>query len=239
MGAGSRVVTPELLDALQPDDPLARRSRGDLRRVHRVMRSVSILREAMRRLRLAAPPRRILELGAGDASLLLRLARANDPLWRDVSLTILDRHDLVTAVTRAAFEALGWRLTVLQEDALGWAAKSDLPRFDLCVTSLFLHHFEGAALSTLMRAIARNADALIALEPRRDFLAAVGSRLIGLLGAGRVTRDDAVKSVAAGFRAQELTALWPKSDAAWWCEENAAAPFAHCFIAARERVRHA
>ncbi len=233
MAAASRIVVPELLDELAPSDPRACRSRRDLRRVHRAMRSLTILKQAITRLELAAPPRRILELGGGDGSLMLRLAQAFAPHWRDVEFTVLDRHDLLTAETREAYAALGWRVTVLSQDVLVWASAKHSEPVDLCVTSLFLHHFEADKLLILMSAIARSADAFVACEPRRSAFARIGSQLIGLLGTNRVTREDAVKSVDAGFAEGELTALWPRSAPAWDCDERAAPPFLHCFTAVR------
>jgi SAM-dependent MidA family methyltransferase len=56
-------------------------------------------------LRCRQTPRRILELGAGDGTLLLRLARSFAPAWPEVELTLLDQHDLVSPDTRAAFAA--------------------------------------------------------------------------------------------------------------------------------------
>lgn len=237
MAAASRIVVPELLDELSPTDPRARRSRRDLRRVHRAMASLSILKHAIRRLRLAVPPRRILELGAGDGSLMLRLARTMNPPWQNVSLTLLDRHDLVSGATREAYQALGWQLTVLRKDALDWAAEAGAEPVDLCVASLFLHHFDGQMLTLLMHGIQVNAAAVVACEPRRSLLARAGSELVGLLGANQVTRKDAVKSVAAGFSARELTALWPDVNDAWVCEEYPALLFTHCFIGVRKSVR--
>jgi SAM-dependent methyltransferase len=237
MAGASRIVTPELLDELEPGDPRAARSRRDLRRVHRAMGSLSIMKRAIRDLRLAATPRRVIELGAGDGSLMLRLAQAAKPPWRDVSLTLLDRHDLVSAATRDAYEALGWRVTVLKKDVLEWSVEQRHEHFDLCVCCLFLHHFAADTLPLLMDAVARKADACVACEPRRNALARFGSELIFLLGTNRVTQEDAVKSVAAGFSGRELTAVWPQTDEEWDLEEYAAPPFTHCFTAAR-RVRH-
>jgi len=228
---------PELLDTLAPSDPRACRSRRDLRRIHRVMRSVSILKHAIMRLQLAAPPRRILELGAGDGSLTLRLAQAMQPRWPNVSLTLLDRHNLVSAVTRAGYEALEWNVTVLREDVLEWVDESHPTQFDLCVTSLFLHHLDSEVIALVMRAVASNARAFVACEPRRNLFARVGSGLVGVLGANRVTREDAVASVSAGFTERELTALWPHIDAAWCCEEYLAFPFTHCFTAVHNSAR--
>ena len=237
MSADSRLVQGEELDVLPPSDPRALRSRADLRRVHRAMCSVSILTRCLGQLRLRKTPRRILELGAGDATLLLRLAQTLDPPWQDVSLTVLDRHDMVSPETQAAYEALGWQLTVLQDDALAWAESRNAAHYDLSLACLFVHHFVGDELSTLLRGIMSQADAFVALEPRRDWIARTGSRFIALLGANRVTREDAVKSVAAGFRGREMTALWPGSSGDWWCDEYAAFPFSQCFVAARESAR--
>ena len=227
---------PERLDNLAPDDPLAIDSRRDLRRVHRAMRSLAILKDAVSRLSGETRPRRILELGAGDGSLLLRLARAMRPQWGEMELTLLDRQNLVSPSVRQAFVELNWHVTVMSLDALEWAQSPPTQRYDLCVTTLFLHHFESSDLGRLLVGIATQADALIACEPRRNRIARLGSRLIGLLGANEVTREDGVKSVAAGFNARELTELWSQVPGDWRTNEYGAWPFTHCFWAARANL---
>jgi SAM-dependent methyltransferase len=233
MNTMPRLVTAELLDGLAPADPRARRSRRDLRRIHRVMRSVSVLRKGIARLGFAAAPRRIIELGAGDGSLLLRLARTLHRQWIGVEVTLLDRHDLVTAETRAQFGRLGWSVRTLQTDVLDWALAPAAEHYELGLATLFLHHFDGNDLQLLLSALARQTDAFVACEPRRDAFARLGSRLVALLGAGAVTRADAVKSVAAGFSGRELTMGWPDAGGAWRCDESFAWPFTHYFSAAR------
>lgn len=238
MSAPSRIVLPEILDGLDPEDPRASRSRRDLRRIHLAMRTLSILKRALRRLNLAAPPRRMIELGGGDGTLLLRLARELQPIWPKVTLTLLDLHDIVSPETRRSYEGLGWRLQVVRQDVLQWAIESPTQRYDVCIASLFLHHFDDVTLPRLLRGIAANCDAFVACEPRRAALAKLGSSLIGFLGTNKVTREDAVTSVAAGFTGRELTALWPRGDGEWncgeWhCEEYGAWPFTHCFAASR------
>ena len=233
MSVSPRLVLPETLDFLAPDDPRATRSRRDLRRVHRTLRTVSVVKHALRGLHLACPPRRVLELGGGDASLVLRLAQALRPQWPHVSLTVLDRHDVVSAQTRAAYRALGWELQVARQEALEWAAAAHSERYDFCICTLFLHHFDEKSLPGLLHAIAANCDAFIACEPRRNGLSRLGSRMIAVLGANQVTRKDAVTSVAAGFKGRELMALWPQ-EGRWSCREYAAFPFTHCFTAVRD-----
>lgn len=235
MGIPSRVVLPETLDTLDPSDPRARRARRDLRRVHVVMRTVSILRRALERLSLAANPCQILELGGGDGSLILRLARSIRPRWTNVALTLLDRHDIVSPQTLSSYNALGWRVKVEQQDVMKWALQSRSEHYDLAIASLFLHHFEDSTLAVLLSAVAAHCDAFVACEPRRGVMAALGSSMIGLLGTSRVTREDAVTSVAAGFSRRELTALWPDDLGRWSTEEFTALPFTHCFTAALER----
>lgn len=233
LAGSARRVRPERLDALAPNDPLAIRSRRDLQRVHRAMRSLAILQRAVSKLSLAVPPRRVLELGAGDGTLLLRLARALQPGWTGVELTLLDRQDLLSAAVREAYRELDWRVSVARTDALEWARSPPVQRYDLCVTTLFLHHFEEADLGKLFAGVAPRIDALIACEPRRNRIARIGSCLIGVLGANEVTREDGIKSVAAGFTASELTEIWSRGEGDWITDEYMAWPFTHCFLAAR------
>jgi SAM-dependent methyltransferase len=234
-----RCVLPERLDVLPVDDPMAQRSRRDLQRVHRAMRSLSILRRATTKLAMRQHPRRILELGSGDGSLLLRFARAQRPPWPSVEVTFLDRQDVVSPSTKAAFGDVGWNVNVLCVDALEWARSAPGPRYDLCVTTLFLHHFSNTDLSILLAGVAACADAFLACEPRRNTLSRFGSHLIGLLGANEVTKEDGITSVAAGFTAKELTSYWPLHHQSWDLDEYFEWPFTHCLIARRSSSSHA
>ncbi len=188
-------------------------------------------------------PLRVLELGAGDGSMMLRVARALKPRWPKVQLTLLDRLDLLDAKTRAGYSAIGWTAVPKIMDALEWVRRDDGSAglnqnengrpWDLIVANLFLHHFEAADLRVLLNAIARRCNVFVACEPRRSMFALAGSHLIGAIGAGAVTRTDAVLSVRAGFSGSELSALWPADSAAWSVAEHAAAGFSHCFRAER------
>jgi hypothetical protein len=233
MAASSRRVVPELLDELAPDDPRAKRSRRDLRTIHRFMRSASILKRLIESLRLAAPPRRLIELGAGDGTLMLAVARSLASRWSGVELTLLDRVDPVTDSTCDAYRLLGWKVCRLRMDVAEWVRADAETPYDLCLASLFLHHFEGPQLAPLMRGIAHRANAFVASEPRRGTLARLAARGVGLIGANAVTRGDAVKSVAAGFRGKELEAAWGDAGDDWRVEEFGSPPFTHCFTAVR------
>jgi hypothetical protein len=216
---------------MAPDDPLAQESRRDLQRIHIAMRTLTTLRRALARLRSSPRPRRILELGAGDGTLLLRLARTLAVQWPDVELTLLDRHDLIGRETRAAYRSLGWHVSVVTTDVLDWTHTGSAQHYDLCVAALFLHHFAGRELAEILAAVSARADAFVACEPRRDTWAWLGSRLVGVIGGNRITRSDAVSSVAAGFAGLELSRAWPDPDNCWALQEWRAFPFTHCFLA--------
>ena len=238
-----RVVATETLDHLAPDDPAARRSRRDLVRVHRAMGTRGIVSRGWQALvspARAGGPLRILELGAGDGSLLLGVARALTPRWPKVQLNLMDRQDIVTPATLASFAEVGWLARVQAADVLAWAASPDeamaqspTPRWNLITTTLFLHHFDGVELDRLLAAAAARCDRFFACEPSRSWWALAGSHLVGALGANAVTREDAVLSVHAGFRGQELSARWPQAGGPWQISESAAGPFSHCFSARR------
>jgi SAM-dependent methyltransferase len=236
MAIRNRQVSPEALDELSPQDPRAQRSRRDLRRIHRAMLSLRILKHAWSCLRLIKPPARIIELGAGDGTLLLRLARASTSRRIDTELALLDRQRAVSAETIDEFRNVGWHVKTVCEDALQWASAPSPEPYDLCIATLFLHHFPDPELALLLKGVAARSGAFIAIEPHRGRLATLGSHLVGVLGVNAVTQEDAVKSVAAGFASAEITAAWPvKAD--WWIREFRALPFLHCFLAARQTVR--
>ena len=234
-----RRVEPELLDELSADDPRAMRSRKDLQRVNRLMGSASILLRALDRSGDTKPPRLLVELGAGDGSVMLRMARARRKRWAGARLILIDRQPCVTAETLAEFRALGLQPEVLAIDVFEWLAQLGDVHADIVIANLFLHHFSGEALEQLMQGISRRARAFVCCEPRRSRLALVGSHLLGVIGCNAVTRHDAVLSVHAGFRGSELSALWPQTATvadAWRVDESAAGMFSHLFVASRSEA---
>lgn len=254
----ARVIVPEVLDGLAANDPEAQRSRRDLQLVHRVMGTRVTLLRALRALpirRFGTRPLQVLELGAGDGSLMLGVARHLQLEWPAVALTLLDLQDLLTPATTADYAAVGWQVQAQVGDALAWAqddAKGtdalphSAPRWDLIIANLFLHHFHAAQLTLLLSAITARSEHFFACEPRRAGLALAGSHLIGALGVNAVTREDAVLSVCAGFRDTELSALWPTNvhgssaqwQSQWQLREYSAGLFSHCLLASRAASAH-
>ena len=237
-----RIVAAETLDGLAEDDPAAMRSRRDLQRIHRLMGTRGIMARALQQLlasRTATAPLRLLELGAGDGSLMLGVARTLGTQWSAVEITLLDRQDLVTRSTLDSYARFGWTATPQVIDVFDWASSRSQtldepnPHWDVIVANLFLHHFEGQQLATLLAAIESRAQRFLACEPRRAGLALAGSHLVGAIGANAVTREDAVLSVHAGFTGKELSALWPGDLSFWTLNESSAGLFSHCLLAER------
>lgn len=227
-----RVVQPELLDSLPTSDPHAIRSRADLRRLNVILGHARIMARQLRLRFVETSERlRLVDLGAGDGTFLLRLAQDVAALRRTVHGTLLDRQALVSPATRHAFKRLHWSIESVPQDVMDWLAQP-FPTADMMIANLFLHHLPETSLAELLRLVSARTNFFIACEPRRSPFALMFARGLGLIGCNHVTRNDAVLSVRAGFMSRELSALWP-ADGQWQLSEQPAGLFSHCFIARR------
>ena len=248
-----RLVQPELLDALPSTDPRAIHSRRDLRRINAWMRNHAIMADALQTAANSQLPKQIIELGSGDGDFLLRVAqrlssfgapsrevrdgmnrpepgRRTTGMWNEATVTLLDRHKIITPQTLAAFASLGWRAEAVVADIFDWAQTPD--PVEIVIVNEVLHHFDDARLAGLLRMIAGRVRLLIAIEPRRAPWPLFCSRLLWAIGCNSVTRHDATVSVRAGFSGNELSALWP-ADNRWQLTERSAGFFSHLFVARR------
>jgi O-methyltransferase domain len=210
-----RIVIPELLDHLPFDDPEAKRSRRDLRRINFFMGNERWICRAVRKFPEAAS-NGIVEIGAGDGELCQRLAS----LIPEVEVTA---YDLAPAP-----ESPGSRVIWHQGDVF----KSPVPTGGgVLVANLFVHHFEGEALAELGRWM-RNFEVIILNEPDR-------SRLPHVLGGlmhpfmNRVTRHDMHVSIDAGFQRGELGNWLGLSGSGWQLRETSTWRGARRVVASR------
>ena len=218
-----RIVQPEILDTLPPDDLRALRSRRDLRRVNSWMGNAGIMAKVLKE-NFSATPKQIIELGAGDGNFLLQVAqKINLP---DVNAMLLDRQKNVSAETLAAFSKLGWRAQAVVADVF------DRPQTEteIVIANLFIHHFEEAELKKLFCAIAERAKLFVAVEPHRFHFPFPCAQMLRFIGCGKITRHDAETSIAAGFVRKEISALWPDKQN-WQLTERRAGLFSHLFVA--------
>ncbi len=227
-----RTIEPEWLDELPPDDPRARRSRRDLRRINALMTNSSLVARELKRVFPGQPPGAIADIGAGDGHFMLRVAEKISTEWHATDVVLLDQQSLVSTETSAKFAAAGWQPQAVTADVFAWLAQPDGPTFDVIVANLFLHHFDAARLAELLSLVARRTRVLIACEPARSGRALLASHLLGMVGCNDVSRHDALVSVRAGFKNRELSGLWP-AGSAWTLREHARGLFSHCFVATR------
>ena len=228
-----RACQPELLDSLAPDDPGAVGSRRDLRRLNFWMGNARLIANALKSFLPEQPEQKILEIGAGDGTLLLEIARRLSPKSSRWSAMLLDRQEIITSATRTQFQALGWGAKTVKADVFEYfqsGSSSSAGSYDAIIANLFLHHFSAEALAELFRLAQTRTRLFIAIEPRRSRLSLLAGRLIWAIGCNSVTRHDAVVSIRAGFCGQEFSSLWPQT-AGWTREEHPAGLFSHVFIA--------
>jgi hypothetical protein len=172
----------------------------------------------------------IVELGGGDGTFLLELAKRVAPALRPALVTLVDQQPLLTADTRSQLANLSWHVDAVTADVFDWLTHRGSSVADLTLANLFLHHFEGERLATLLRDAARQTRMFMACEPRRSGPALAAASLMGLIGCNRVTVHDGRISVRAGFRDAELSAIWP-TGGGWTLEERKAGRFTHGFVA--------
>ncbi len=220
----SRIVEPEILDTLPPDDPRAARSRRDLRRVNWFMANPAIMANALRK-NIPGPPKQIAELGAGDGHFLHRVAEKL--AWQNVHAVLLDRQNTVSAEALAGLSKITWQPETVVADVFDWDGPAEI-----IIANLFIHHFDDDRLARLLQKISRNATLFIALEPHRFYFPFPCALTTLFVGCSRVTIHDAEASIRAGFVRREISDLWPDKTN-WQLTERRAGFFSHLFVARR------
>jgi len=226
-----RVVEPEWLDELPATDPRALASRRDIRRLNRVMGHFGRMRDLLEGGLDSSAPSRFVEIGAGDGTFMLRIAKHFSGRWKNVEVVLVDFKDAVSEETRDEYQALGWRVRTVKSDIFEWL-RNGSETADAIIANLFLHQFRDAPLQEMLRLCAARTKVFAACEPPRGDLALFFSRFVGVIGCNAVTRRDAVLSVQAGFAGKEISALWPNSPE-WSLREEQAGWFSHVFSARR------
>jgi hypothetical protein len=230
----NRLVQPEWLDTLAPDDPRAIASRRDLCRVNGWMGNHRILRRALRTHLPGQTPGRLLEIGAGDGKFLLQVLKGFAPPWPRPQAILLDRQKSVPPDVLDTFSQQGWQAEPLVTDVF------DCPPLTgpvaAVVANLFLHHFADDPLARLLGKVSEQTDLFIAVEPWRFAQPWLCGQLLRLIGCNAVTLHDAEMSIRAGFQYGELSALWPDKTH-WQLTERRAGFFSYLFIARRVNSR--
>ena len=85
----NRRVEPEILDELPAEDPRAMRSRSDLQRVNTWMRNARIMATELSSASRGQRHRKLAEIGAGDGTFLLRVARNLGSDWEGTTAVLV------------------------------------------------------------------------------------------------------------------------------------------------------
>ncbi|TAE78457.1 MAG: hypothetical protein EAZ65_05780 [Verrucomicrobia bacterium] len=197
-----RIVEPEMMDQLPPDDPEVLRSRRDLRVINFLMGNERWIARQVGHLPMARE-KGVLEIGAGEGDLLRRLAKE----YPAIPLAGCD----LAPRPQGLPGQIAWHRHDVFELRDGVSG-------GILVANLFLHHFEAPQLMRF-RELMRNFEVICINEPLRGEATLVNARVM-LPFVGRVTRHDMLVSIRAGFRLGELPALLGLDSAAWRIREE-------------------
>jgi hypothetical protein len=201
MRALERVIKPEILDNLSPDDPRAIRSRQDLCVIDAILGNS---RWITAQLQSRAESRSgIVEIGAGSGALCNHLHKR----LPDTPITGLD------FVSRPPTLAHGiqWKNGDFFDTLPGLHGGA-------CIGSLILHHFAAGVLREIGRRIA-HFPLLVFCEPLRSPLPLAISNFILPL-VSEVTQHDMPASICAGFQKGELPFLLGLDPQKWHVQES-------------------
>jgi hypothetical protein len=184
-----RMLQPEMLDMLPQGDPEAVRARMEMLQVNAIMGNHRWIGRMVRRHRESNG--RILELGAGDGALSLRLLHSG--VCAASALYAVDFASRPPNWPAAAHWTCG--------DVLAQA----LPETEIVIANLFLHHFTKEQLGQLGARLSPATRLIVAAEPARYWVHTLTGRLFCELAEfGKVQHYDLPVSVRAGFRGDEL-----------------------------------
>lgn len=182
-----RCVIPEILDSLSHEDPEAKRSRRDLRRVNALMGNYRWGSAKIRESGLSD----WVELGAGEG----RFASYADSVDQ-LKVTAVD----LAPRPGTWPEGWEWKKGDLFDSLSSIADQEEKG----VLAVLFLHHFERDSLRRLGGIVGHEFTRLVFAEPARfRFFWLLSHFLLPLVN--RVTRHDMLVSIKAGFRKGELS----------------------------------
>ena len=197
-----RVVEPEIIDQLPPDHPDVKRSRVDLKVINFLMGNERWIARHIAPFP-AALAKGVVEIGAGEGTLLQRLAKRH----AGIPLTACD----LAPRPEGLSERIAWDRRDVFESLAG-------VKGGVLAANLFLHHFEDDELERF-RPLMENFDVLCFNEPYRVERTIWDAQFI-LPFVGRATKHDMMVSIRAGFVHGELSERLGLGAAKWRVQEE-------------------
>jgi SAM-dependent methyltransferase len=194
----------------QPGLDLAEHERAltGLRRINRVSRSAAIYWPELRRLADARPGRalRVLDLASGGGDVPIALARRARQAQLEMHIEGCDKSFVATQIARKQAAAYGAPVRFFTLDAV----EAEIPaRYDVIISSLFLHHLAEHDAVGLLERMSRATERAVLINdllrgPVQYAMAWAGCRL---LSRSPIVRHDGPVSVGAAFTIPEVYAL--------------------------------
>ncbi|MFY7818024.1 MAG: class I SAM-dependent methyltransferase [Akkermansiaceae bacterium] len=196
-----RIIIPELLDNLSPDDIRAIQSRRELHWINQLMGNERWILSQLRRHHTTLD-QHIVEWGAGDGYLCSKIHQRH-PQVQVTGVDLISR-------PKSLSTKIGWLTGNFLEMKVPTNPK-------VIVANLFLHHLTDDQLQECVTWF-HTASMLIINEPLRKNSSHFWGRLLDPF-LGDVTRHDMHASINAGFRKGELSRLWSVIKHEWVIEE--------------------
>lgn len=197
-----RVVEPEIIDQLPPDHPDVIRSRTDLKVINFLMGNERWIARKIAEYP-EARSKGVIEIGAGEGTLLSRLAEK----YPEIPLTACDLAPRPAHLCKT----IAWD----QRDVFECLASAT---GGILAANLFLHHFENDELERF-RPHLEKFDVICINEPYRTSQTMMDARIM-LPFVGRATKHDMIVSIKAGFLPGELPERLGLDSAKWRAHEE-------------------
>lgn len=195
-----RVIKPEILDTLEPNDPAALHNRRDLRWFNTIMGNYSWMTRTIQKT--VRPNEPILEIGAGMGDLGNHLLK----------------HSHEESLPYAGLDL--WPRPESWPDHWEWH-QADLTSFThynqypVLIGNFIMHQFTNTAIETLFEKTLPNLRVILFCETARRPLHLLQLPLANLFGMNYVSKHDARVSIEGGFVQHELAELMHLNPATW------------------------
>lgn len=175
---------------------------------------------------------RVLDVAAGSADVLLRVARRAQLARIDLDLHACDLSDRAMDEARNAAKESGVLVTTYTLDAV----RTPLPPgFDLAYCGLFMHHLDEPDAQTILKKMSVASDSLLVQDLRRTRRGLALAHVVPrLLTRSRIVHIDAIRSVHGAYTIEEMadiahraglsgarvTPSWPQRFVLSWTRPN-------------------
>ena len=206
-GLKERRLEPELMDDPSLDPALHEQALSALSRINRISLTDRHVAGEVDRLWAAGErPVRILDVGCGDADVLVRVGARARERGIDVELHGCDMSPVALDRARRRASASDVALVLSRLDVTREPLPGD--RFSLVTCSLFLHHFTEDDAVALLGRMAAATRTMLVQDLRRTRLGLLMA-WVGILGLTRspVVHVDGLLSVHAAFTLREAAGL--------------------------------